>query len=98
MAIAGPNSLDEVYQFNPIPKELPKEKHHFILGAQANLWSEYIKIEDHMEYMTYPRACALSEVLWSSEKRQTFDEFKKRMKKHYGLLDEMDVNYFDKEK
>ncbi len=98
LAIGGMNTLEKVYEFNPFPKELPTEKHHFILGAQANLWSEYIKTEDHMEYMAYPRACALSEVLWSSEKKSSFEEFKNRMKKHYEFLDAMNVNYFDKEK
>jgi len=98
LAIGGMITMEMVYRFNPIPKELPKNKQHYILGAQGNLWSEYITTTKQMEYMAYPRACALSEVLWSPEEKQPFSEFKIRMKKHYIFLDEMDVNYFDKDK
>jgi hexosaminidase len=98
LAIGGYVPLRRVYEFNPIPKELPAEKHKFIIGAQGNLWSEYIPTADHMEYMAYPRACALAEVLWSAEKKESFDEFKRRLKVHYHFLDEMGINYHNKEK
>lgn len=97
LAIGGFIPLNKVYEFNPVPAELPKDKQQYIIGAQGNLWSEYIPDYDHLEYMAYPRACALSEVLWSAEKKKSFEEFRLRLKKHSRWLDEMGVNYFNKE-
>ncbi len=67
IAIGGYNPLDTVYFYNPVPSNLPIEKHKFILGAQANLWTEYMPNEQQVEYMALPRASALAEVLWSPQ-------------------------------
>ena len=68
LAIGGFLPLNKVYQFNPIPKELSQEFHQYILGGQANLWTEYIIDFDQLMYMTYPRALALSQSVWSMNK------------------------------
>ena len=74
LAIGGYLPLEKVYQYNPIPKELNKEEQRFILGGQANLWTEYISTFEQLEYMTYPRALALSQSLWSTAK-PSYEEF-----------------------
>lgn len=68
IAIGGFLPLEKVYKFNPIPKELKEEERKYILGGQANLWTEYITSMDHLEYMTYPRALALAQSVWCEEK------------------------------
>ena len=93
LAIGGYNSLESVYLYNPMPEELPKDKQKYILGAQANVWTEYMPNAKHVEYMVYPRLCALSEVLWTASKQRDFMNFKQRMKKHYLRLDAWKVNY-----
>ena len=65
LAIGGFLPLEKVYRFNPIPPELNKEEEKFVLGAQGNVWTEYMKTEDQVEYMIFPRILAMSEVVWS---------------------------------
>ncbi len=94
LAIGGYNSLQAVYEYNPIPKELPKDKQKYILGAQANVWTEYIPTPEQVEYMAYPRLCALSEVNWTGSNKTGYDNFVLRMKnKHFSRLNAWSVNY-----
>ncbi|MBM3164386.1 MAG: beta-N-acetylhexosaminidase [Bacteroidetes bacterium] len=76
LAIGGYTPLEKVYDFQPVPQELSAQEAPFILGGQANLWTEYIPSFDQLTYMTYPRAIALSQVLWGGSKApyQTFEE------------------------
>ena len=92
IAIGGFTPIEEVYNYNPIPKELDENDKKYIIGAQANVWTEYMNTSDHVEYMVFPRILALSEVLWSSN-RTNFIEFKSRAKKYFKRLDKLDVNY-----
>ena len=93
LAIGGFTPLEKVYEFNPIPSSLNANEAIYILGAQANLWTEYIANFDKLLYMTYPRAIALSQVLWN-EKKQPFETFQKvLLENHFPLLDKMEVNY-----
>lgn len=78
LAIGGYLPLEKVYQFSPLPKELDSNFHSYILGGQANLWTEYIPSFDHLMYMTYPRALALSEKLWN-KKALTYDQFLQKL-------------------
>ncbi len=75
LAIGGFTPLEKVYEFNPIPNGIKDKEASFILGGQANLWTEYIPTFDQLTYMTYPRAIALSQVLWGGTKEpyQTFE-------------------------
>lgn len=68
LAIGGYTPLEKVYEFNPIPEGLKDFEARFILGGQANLWTEYIPTFDQLTYMTYPRAIALSQALWGGTK------------------------------
>lgn len=93
LAIGGYTPIEKVYSFNPIPEKLNHEDGKYILGAQANLWTEYISTTEHVEYMIMPRMCALAEVLWTGNTKPGFDDFKKRLKNHFSLLDKLNVYY-----
>jgi len=73
--------------------KIPKKYSEKILGVQFQLWSEYISTSSHMEYMAFPRACALSEVAWSPGELRKFDEFSQRLLVHLQRLDVLNVNY-----
>ena len=89
LAIGGYTSVEKVYSYEPIPKELAQEQHTYILGAQGNVWTEYILTPEHVEYMVLPRLTALSEVLWTSKSQKDWPDFKSRLfalKKQYDHL------------
>lgn len=91
--IGGFIPLDKVYSFEPMPAKLAPELQHHILGVQGNLWTEYIASLKHVEYMVYPRACALAEVGWSSAADRNWEDFKRRLQVHLQRLDQLGVNY-----
>ena len=93
LAIGGFLPLEKVYSFNPIPKELTKEESKYVLGAQGNVWTEYMPNEKKVEYMAFPRMLALSEVVWSSSENRDYDDFIKRLEYYQKRLDKLDVNY-----
>lgn len=93
LAIGGFLPLEKVYSFNPIPKELTKEESKYVLGAQGNVWTEYMKDYKQVEYMAFPRMIALSEVVWSENKNKDFENFKNRLEFYQQRLDARDVNY-----
>jgi hexosaminidase len=93
LAIGGYTPLEKVYLFNPIPDELDAAQASFILGGQANLWTEYISDFKQLEYMAYPRAIALSQALWCNEKPEYEDFCKILYNSHYRNLALLDVNY-----
>jgi hexosaminidase len=92
-AIGGFLPLDRVYTFEPVPAGLdPKFRGH-ILGAQGNLWTEFVGAFSHLEYMLYPRACALAEVGWSPPAARSYKDFSHRLETHFRRLDALGVNY-----
>ena len=93
VAIGGFLPLEKVYGFNPIPTELTKEEAKYVLGAQGNVWTEYMQTEDKVEYMAFPRMVALSEVVWSKPTNKNFEDFKSRLIQYQKRLDLLDVNY-----
>ena len=76
-----------------MPEEIADDKKHHILGGQGNLWTEYIPTTDHLEYMAYPRAVALAEVLWNHPEQRDYEGFVSRLKGHLPCLDTLGVNY-----
>jgi len=92
LAIGGYTPIEEIYNYEPIPDELDESLHKYIIGAQGNVWTEYMKTSDHVEYMVFPRIFALSEVVWA-ENRPSFDDFKSKVIGMYPVLDKMDINY-----
>lgn len=93
LAIGGYTPLEKVYQYEPVPKDLELTKHKHILGAQANLWTEYIPDMQQLEYMTYPRAIALAQVLWCTEKPEYAVFWDCLVKHHLSLLTVKKVNF-----
>ncbi|MBX2945299.1 MAG: beta-N-acetylhexosaminidase [Cyclobacteriaceae bacterium] len=93
VAIGGNTPLKKVYHYEPIPAQLSQDEHTNVLGAQANVWTEYIKTTDHVEYMVYPRALALAEVVWSPQEKRDWDSFVQRLPQQFMLLDRHKVNY-----
>ena len=94
-AIGGYLPLEKVYSYNPVPDSISADKQDFILGVQANLWAEYIPTDEHMEYMLYPRAIALSEVAWTAPEKKSWDSFHERILKIIPVLKEKGYNTFD---
>ena len=92
-AFGGYTSLEKVYSYEPIPDSLNAEESKYILGAQANIWTEYIETGDHVEYMLLPRLLALSEVVWSPKESRNYNDFSKRIIKHYDILSRKNYNY-----
>ncbi|AFL80586.1 N-acetyl-beta-hexosaminidase [Aequorivita sublithincola DSM 14238] len=95
-AIGGFLPLKKVYSFNPIPAELNQEQAKHILGAQGNLWTEYIPTEKQVEYMVFPRILAMSEVDWSGPSKnfeKDYPDFFSRVEGFMKRLDALDINY-----
>ena len=93
LAIGGFLPLEKVYHFNPIPEELTDKEATYVLGAQGNVWTEYMQTEKQVEYMAFPRAIALSEVLWSSPEHKNYSDFIHRLEQYQKKLDQLEVNY-----
>ncbi|MBP7476598.1 MAG: family 20 glycosylhydrolase, partial [Pyrinomonadaceae bacterium] len=91
--IGGYLPLEKVYQFDPVPKELTADEAKYILGGQANLWTEYIETGDKLEYMAFPRMLAIAESVWSTPENKNFSDFKRRLAGNLPLLDRQNVNY-----
>ena len=92
LAIGGFTTLQKVYSFEPIPAELTTEEGKYILGAQGNVWTEYINTPKHVEYMAVPRMLALAEVLWSPKEKRDEKDFLQRLEAEFPRLDSLKVN------
>jgi len=92
LAIGGYTPLQKVYSYEPIPAELKPEEHKYILGAQGNLWTEYILTPEHVEYMVVPRMLALAEVLWTPKEARDEKNFIERLESEFHRLEALDVN------
>ena len=89
----GPNSLELIYQWEPVPGYCSTAQEKQILGIEAALWTEFIRTEDYMEYMTYPRLSAVAEVAWSEKDHKDMVEFSQRLTVQYQRYEAMDINY-----
>ena len=89
-AFGGCNTLRKVYDFEPVAPDLPEDKQTHILGAQANLWTEYVTCEPQIQYQVLPRMAALAEVQWLQPRDKNYQDFKARLPRlveiyrHYG--------------
>lgn len=92
-AIGGTLPTRQVYAFEPIPAGLPPQDDAHILGAQANLWTEYIPSLAYAQYMIFPRLCALAEVDWSPKAARNWADFQRRLQVEKRRLAVMGVNY-----
>ncbi|HXV39933.1 MAG TPA: family 20 glycosylhydrolase [Steroidobacteraceae bacterium] len=72
-------TAEEIYRFNPLPPELAAGRRHHVLGLQANAWTEHMRTEERVEFMTFPRVAALAEVAWSPAGRLDWPDFVERL-------------------
>lgn len=93
LAIGGFNTLKKVYDYEPLPKELNEQEAGYVLGAQANLWTEFVTTPKQVEYMVLPRMLALSEVLWSPKGSKDWSSFNERLQYHFKSFDQRGFNY-----
>ncbi|HLP57105.1 MAG TPA: family 20 glycosylhydrolase [Fluviicola sp.] len=93
LAIGGYTPLEKVYAFNPVPEGLTPEEQTYILGAQANLWTEYLPDMNSVEYNAFPRLVAMSQVLWTVN-RTDYRTFLPMMVIHYlPRLQQQKINH-----
>lgn len=85
MAFGGCNTLKKVYDFDPVDPALPASKRHHILGAQANVWAEYITCEPQIQYQVLPRMAALAEVQWLDPALKDYEDFKARLPRLFEM-------------
>lgn len=85
--------LEKVYGWDPVPKELKADEVKYILGGQANIWAEYLKKPENVEYMAFPRMLALSEVLWTQPSEKNYSDFRQRLAAALERLDADHINY-----
>lgn len=83
----------KVYNYEPIPEGFNQDQSKYILGVQANLWSEMIPNFKRLQYMAFPRLLALAETAWTSKEDKDHEDFEKRMLRQYDRLDALDIQY-----
>lgn len=93
LTIGGYLPVETVYNYEPLPKELSADEQKYIIGAQANVWTEYMSNPAKVEYMLFPRLEALSEVLWTPKENKNWDDFKNRLQQQYKRYDLWHVHY-----
>jgi hexosaminidase len=86
-------TLKMVYAFDPVPASLSAADASRILGAQCQLWTEYVPTEKVADYQIFPRLCAVAEDVWTAPDRKDYADFRVRLGNHFARLDELQVNY-----
>lgn len=92
-AIGGYLLVEKVYSLEPAPNVLTCQQKNHILGAQANLWTEYIADSEHIEYMVLPRLAAMSEVQWTQPEMKNYNNFLQRLPQLTNLYQRTGYNY-----
>lgn len=93
LGIGGYLPLKKVYSFDPVGTALSGQYEKYVLGGQANIWTEYMKTIEQVEFMTYPRAAAVAEAVWSPKQKKSFSFFRMKLSSHLKRLAALDV-YF----
>ena len=88
-----PLSLERVYDFDPVPADLPQAARQHVLGGQAGIWTEHMDSPRAIDYQVFPRLCAIAEALWSAPGVRDFTDFRRRLEVHYRRLDALGVEY-----
>ena len=88
-------TLQEVYGFDPIPAGIASGQRQHILGLQANVWTEYMRTEDRVAYMTFPRAAAVAEIGWSSAGSHDWSSFVRRLPSEFARYRAFGLRYSD---
>lgn len=93
IVFGGYTPLEKVYNYDPVPAGLTAKEAKHILGAQGNMWTEYITNKRKLEYMLFPRIAALAEVLWSPASKRDWKDFEKRLPVIFDGLKKRGINY-----
>lgn len=93
-ALGGYLPIQQVYSYNPVPESLSDNNKKHILGAQGNVWAEWMPTASSVEYMVFPRALAVSEINWTNEESKNYDDFQKRLQSHYPILNDLGLNFY----
>ncbi len=91
--LGGEISIEKVYSYNPVPSVLDAAKQHHIRGVQANVWTEYLRGSEKVEYMVFPRLLAMAEVGWTPQAQRQFADFEQRLDAHYPRLSAQKIGY-----
>lgn len=86
-------TVEKVYSYDPTPAELTAEEAQYIIGAQGNVWTEYMPTWDRVEYKTLPRMTALAEVVWSSQESRDWENFRGRLQQLAKRYDALGYTY-----
>jgi len=92
LAIGGLTTLEKVYDFEVLPAGLTEDEQARIVGAQCQVWTEYLAGPREVGYMLFPRLCAFAERAWGSP-RTSYDSFLTRLSPHLDRLDALGLNY-----
>ena len=92
LAMSGPTTLRTMYDYEPVPEVLTPEESKYIIGVEGCVWTEYMPTPERVEYMAWPRMCAIAETGWTRREKE-WDGFVQRLEKHFGRLDGMEVEY-----
>ena len=92
-AIGGYLPVEKVYSYEPVPEKMPVDERKYIIGVQANLWTEYIPTFRQVQYMELPRMAALSEVQWSEPSRKNYQDFLNRLPQLTKVYDTYHYTY-----
>ena len=86
-------SVEDVYGFEPMPAALAADQRRHILGLQGNVWTEHIRTEERVGWMTFPRAAAIAELGWSQPGRREWGDFKRRLQAQPALYAALGMPY-----
>ena len=90
LAMGGPTMLRTMYEYNPVPDVLSEDEKKYILGVEGCVWTEYMPTPARVEYMAYPRMCAIAESGWTTAAKD-WDGFTRRLERHFDRLDALGV-------
>ena len=92
LAMGGPTLLRTMYDYEPVPAVLTEQERRYIIGVEGCVWTEYMPTPARVEYMAWPRMCAIAEAGWSRAGKD-WDGFTRRLETHLGRLDRLGVQY-----
>lgn len=92
LAIGGLTRISKVYAFEPVPEELNATQAKHVIGAQANVWTEYLSTPDDVTYMVLPRMAAMAEVVWSPKEKRKWEEFFDRLPPHFARYEALGLH------
>jgi hexosaminidase len=86
-------SLEDVYGFEPEPASIAPQLRKHILGVQANIWTEFMRTDERVVYMAFPRAAALAEIAWSPAEKIDWPNFQQRLTPQLGRYETLGIRF-----